>query len=133
MYKRQHKEERIAAQVAAAEKEGQSSQSGGAKQPQAERLKDSHGVIVKGEADMLVRFAQCCNPVPGDDIVGYITRGRGVSIHRTDCTNAVSYTHLGIVTCPQCHEPKLPHRVGAKCGYYDGRQAIEVEAEVKKA
>ena len=90
-YKQAHKEERIAAQVAAAEKEGQSSQSGGAKQPQAERLKDSHGVIVKGEADMLVRFAQCCNPVPGDDIVGYITRGRGVSIHRTDCTNVASF------------------------------------------
>lgn len=90
-YKQAHKEERLAAQAAAAEKEAQSPQSGGAKQPQAGRLKDSHGVIVKGEADMLVRFAQCCNPVPGDDIVGYITRGRGVSIHRTDCTNVASF------------------------------------------
>lgn len=90
-YKQAHKEERLAAQAAAAEKEAQSPQSGGAKQPQAERLKDSHGVIVKGEADMLVRFAQCCNPVPGDDIVGYITRGRGVSIHRADCTNVASF------------------------------------------
>ncbi len=47
----------------------------------------SSGVIVKGYDDMVVRFARCCNPVPGDDIVGYITRGRGVSVHRSDCSN----------------------------------------------
>ena len=47
----------------------------------------SNGVIVEGDSDMLVRFARCCNPLPGDDIVGYITRGRGVSIHSSDCPN----------------------------------------------
>ena len=47
----------------------------------------SNGVIVKGESGMLVRFARCCNPLPGDAIVGYITRGRGVSVHRADCIN----------------------------------------------
>ncbi len=47
----------------------------------------SNGVIVKGESGMLVRFAHCCNPLPGDRIVGYITRGRGVSVHRADCSN----------------------------------------------
>lgn len=45
------------------------------------------GVEIKGEKDILVRFAKCCNPVPGDDIIGFITKGRGASIHRTDCKN----------------------------------------------
>ena len=46
------------------------------------------GVVVKGEHDMVVHFAKCCTPVPGDPIFGYITRGRGVSVHRRDCPNA---------------------------------------------
>ncbi len=49
------------------------------------RQSSSNGVIVKGESGMLVRFAKCCSPLPGDKIVGYITRGRGVSVHRADC------------------------------------------------
>ncbi len=47
------------------------------------------GVIVRGVGDVAVRFSHCCNPVPGDEIVGYVTRGRGVSIHRTDCVNII--------------------------------------------
>lgn len=46
---------------------------------------DKTGIIVKGIDNCLVKFARCCNPVPGDDVVGYITRGRGVSVHRRDC------------------------------------------------
>ncbi len=52
--------------------------------------KSSHGILVKGESGVLVRLAKCCNPVPGDVIVGYITRGRGVSVHRADCTNILN-------------------------------------------
>ncbi len=48
------------------------------------------GVTVKGVDDLLVRFAVCCNPVPGDPILGYITRGRGVTVHRSDCTNVTA-------------------------------------------
>ena len=51
--------------------------------------KSKSGIVVKGIDDMAVRFSKCCNPVPGDEIVGFVTRGRGLSIHRTDCINMI--------------------------------------------
>ena len=51
------------------------------------KTKNGTGVLVKGEAGVMVRMAKCCNPVPGDDIIGYSTRGRGVSVHRCDCSS----------------------------------------------
>ena len=51
---------------------------------------NSYGVTVKGVNNIMVRFARCCNPVPGDEIQGYITKGRGVSVHRSDCSNLKS-------------------------------------------
>ncbi len=59
-------------------------------QTRSARLGITSGIIVTGYDDMVVRFAKCCNPVPGDGIVGYITRGRGVSVHRSDCSNVSS-------------------------------------------
>ncbi len=52
--------------------------------------KSKSGIVVKGIDDMAVRFSKCCNPVPGDEIVGFVTRGRGMSIHRTDCVNILN-------------------------------------------
>ncbi len=56
--------------------------------PAAKRSKS--GIVVKGIHDVAVRFSRCCSPVPGDEIVGFVTRGRGVSIHRTDCINVIN-------------------------------------------
>lgn len=52
------------------------------------------GIVVKGIDDMAVRFSRCCAPVPGDEIVGFVTRGRGISIHRTDCINVANLSEL---------------------------------------
>lgn len=61
------------------------------KEPQKPtRHKSTNGVYIHGDPGMAVFFASCCNPLPGDAIIGYITRGRGVSIHRADCKNAIS-------------------------------------------
>ena len=51
--------------------------------------RSDNGIIVKGIDDVMVRLSRCCNPVPGDEIIGFVTRGRGVSVHRADCPNAV--------------------------------------------
>ena len=80
--------QRAAAEQAAEEKEPAALDSGVAK---AGNKKHSvSGVIVSGMTECMVKFAKCCTPVPGDPIVGFITRGYGVSVHRADCPNAVT-------------------------------------------
>ena len=58
------------------------------------RGKSKSGIVVKGIHDLAVRFSKCCNPVPGDEIVGFVTRGRGVTIHRTDCINVLNLPEM---------------------------------------
>ena len=62
---------------------------GDAKEQKIRIAKAGKGIVVKGIDDVAVRFSKCCNPVPGDEIVGFVTRGRGVTIHRTDCVNVL--------------------------------------------
>jgi guanosine-3',5'-bis(diphosphate) 3'-pyrophosphohydrolase len=58
-----------------------------------DRVRGSKGVKIQGVDGVMVRYAQCCQPVPGDPVVGYVTRGRGVSIHRADCPNLLLLAH----------------------------------------
>lgn len=57
-------------------------------------LKKKGGIVVKGIHDVAVRFSKCCGPIPGDEIVGFVTRGRGISIHRTDCVNVLTMSEV---------------------------------------
>lgn len=81
-YRRKHKENELAKLATSS-----GSSSVPEVKPKKINSKNSHGILVNGEPGMMVRIARCCNPVPGDAIVGYITRGRGVTIHRLDCIN----------------------------------------------
>ena len=58
------------------------------------QMKTKSGIVVRGIADLSVRFSKCCSPVPGDEIVGFVTRGRGISIHRTDCVNMMNLPEI---------------------------------------
>jgi len=66
-----------------------------ARQPKRAGHNKMAGVFVEGLDDMMVRLSKCCTPVPGDDIIGYVTRGRGVSVHRGDCSNAANLVVSG--------------------------------------
>jgi len=60
------------------------------KQQQDRKKRENPGIIVKGADNLMIRVARCCNPVPGDEIVGFITKGRGITVHRADCSNVTS-------------------------------------------
>ena len=79
-YKKEHKIDEVEIKELEAKKEDRRAQEKSSKRA-------GQSVVVKGLDDLLIRFARCCTPVPGDDIIGYITRGRGVTVHRADCKN----------------------------------------------
>ena len=62
-------------------------------QDKKHHIKSKSGIVVEGVGDVAVRFSKCCSPVPGDEIIGFVTRGRGVTIHRTDCINILNLSN----------------------------------------
>ena len=88
LYDREHKKEMTNEEVLASIAEVNSITG------RAPLMKSKSGIVVKGIADLSVRFSKCCSPVPGDEIVGFVTRGRGISIHRTDCVNMMNLPEM---------------------------------------
>lgn len=78
---------------------------------QYRRNASTSGVVVKGHDDLLVRISKCCNPVPGDDIVGFISRGRGVAIHRKDCPNLKNVEDFRLIEAHWSNEGVAPFSV----------------------
>ncbi len=74
-------------------------------------VRSKSGIVVKGIHDVAVRFSKCCSPVPGDEIVGFVTRGRGVSIHRTDCVNIIHMSELERMRLIDAEWQKSPEEV----------------------
>lgn len=89
MYDREHKVEMTNEEVLAAIAEASAA---AAARPVS--MKTRSGIVVRGIADLSVRFSKCCSPVPGDEIVGFVTRGRGISVHRTDCVNMMNLPEI---------------------------------------
>lgn len=87
MYDHDHRKEITDAEVLAEVEEN-------AQINRSRERKSSSSIVVKGIHDVAVRFSKCCSPVPGDEIVGFVTRGRGISIHRTDCVNVLNLPEL---------------------------------------
>ncbi|MEY8390844.1 bifunctional (p)ppGpp synthetase/guanosine-3',5'-bis(diphosphate) 3'-pyrophosphohydrolase [Lachnospiraceae bacterium] len=77
-----------------AEHGGLSGTASGGNKERRINVRTKSGIVVKGIDDVAVRFSRCCAPVPGDEIVGFVTRGRGISIHRTDCINVLNLSEI---------------------------------------
>jgi len=88
-YDREHKKELTNEEVLASIAEAQN-----AATSKPAMMKSKSGIVVKGIADLSVRFSKCCSPLPGDEIVGFVTRGRGISVHRTDCVNMMNLPEM---------------------------------------
>jgi GTP pyrophosphokinase len=88
----------------------------------ASRTKHKSGIMVKGVHDLAVRFSRCCNPVPGDEIVGFVTRGRGVAIHRTDCIN--------ILNLPEDERSRLIDAEWQMSGDSQGSESYSTEIKI---
>lgn len=89
LYDRDHKKEMTNEEVLASIAEA-----GNALGNRPDKIKPKSGIVVKGITDLSVRFSKCCSPLPGDEIVGFVTRGRGISIHRTDCVNVLNLPEM---------------------------------------
>lgn len=89
LYDREHKKAMTNEEVLASIAEA-----GAASINRTAAAKSKSGIVVRGIADLSVRFSKCCSPVPGDEIVGFVTRGRGISIHRTDCVNMMNLPEI---------------------------------------
>ena len=103
-YEREHKKNLTDEQVLEAASESQ------------EKLhiaKSKSGIVVKGIHDVAVRFSKCCSPIPGDEIVGFVTRGRGITIHRTDCVNVLNMPEIDRKRLIEA-EWKMPDRVDSE-------------------
>ncbi len=88
------------------------------KRPKKHETHASNGVVVKGVDDVLVRLSRCCNPVPGDEILGFVTRGRGVSVHRADCPNATDLKESPERIIDVAWESDLPKNTSFKVEVY---------------
>ena len=84
--------------------------------------KSKSGIVVKGIHDVAVRFSKCCSPVPGDEIVGFVTRGRGVSIHRTDCTN--------IINLPESDRARIIDAEWQEMAYKENGESYSTEIKI---
>ncbi len=94
-YKKDHKAAITDEQILRSmENDGMESAFSSGNREKGARGRSKSGIVVKGIDDMAVRFSRCCAPVPGDEIVGFVTRGRGISIHRTDCINIINLSDI---------------------------------------